>query len=428
MVASKPHDRAVVGLDAPLATITPPCRLCGAPLRHTFVDLGMSPLCESFLDAAQLNRMEPFYPLQVRICERCLLVQLEVYVSARDIFGPTYAYFSAYSDSWVEHARVYVERMIQQLDLSSTSFVVEIASNDGYLLQHVERAGIRSLGIEPALNVAAAARERGVKTLVEFFDAQLASQLVADYGSADLIVANNVLAQVPALNDFVTGIRALLAPAGVATIEVPHVVHLVEQLQFDTIYHEHYSYFSFHTLVTLFARNDLQVFDVEELASHGGSLRVFVRHPGREPAPAVAALLRRERDRGYDTLAPYENFAARVAETRWTLLERLICERRAGNRIVGYGAPGKANTLLNYCGIRADLLEYTVDRNPHKHGKFLPGTHIPIHPPERIAETQPEVIVILPWNLEREIAAQLQYVREWGGRLLVPIPSPHEVA
>jgi len=428
MVASKRQDRLFVGADAPLATITPSCRLCGEPLRHTFVDLGMSPLCESFLDATDLNRMEPFYPLHVRICERCLLVQLEVYVSAQDIFGPNYAYFSAYSESWVEHARVYVERMMQQLDLSPTSFVVEVASNDGYLLQHFERAGIPSLGIEPALNVAAAARDRGVETLIEFFDAELASRLVAEYGVADLIVANNVLAQVPALNEFVAGIRTLLAPTGVATIEVPHLVRLVDQLQFDTIYHEHYSYFSFHTLMTLFERNDLQVFDVEELASHGGSLRIFVRHPSGAPAPAVAELLQSERDRNYDTLSAYEGFAVRVADARWALLEFLIGERRAGKRIVGYGAPGKANTLLNYCGIRSDLLEYTVDRNPHKHGKFLPGTRIPIHPPERIAETRPDTIVILPWNLEREIAAQLDYVRGWGGRLLVPIPYPHEVS
>jgi hypothetical protein len=427
MAASKRHDRISAAPSAPRAT-NPLCRLCGEPLRHTFVDLGMSPLCESFLDAAELNRMEPFYPLQARICERCLLVQLEVYVSAQDIFGAEYPYFSAYSESWVEHARVYVERMVQEQDLSPASFVVEVASNDGYLLQYFGRAGIPSLGIEPALNVAAAARNRGVETLVEFFDSELALRLVAERGVADLIVANNVLAQVPALNDFVAGLRTLLAPVGIATIEVPHLVRLVEQLQFDTIYHEHYSYFSLHTLVALFERNDLQVFDVEELASHGGSLRVFVRHPSGARAPAVDELLQRERDGGYDTLAAYEGFAVRVAEARWALLELLIRERRRGKRIVGYGAPGKANTLLNYCGIRSDLLEYTVDRNPHKHGKFMPGTRIPIHPPERIAETEPDMIVILPWNLEREIAAQLHYVHAWGGQLLVPIPFPHEVA
>jgi SAM-dependent methyltransferase len=427
MVASKRKERIAVTTDAARATATPLCRLCGYELRHTFVDLGMSPLCESFVDAAATNQMEPFYPLHARICEECLLVQLEEYVAPTDIFGREYAYFSAFSDSWVEHARVYADAMIERLDLGADSFVVELASNDGYLLQHFVRAGIPSLGIDPAPNVAQAARARGVETLVAFFDAELATRLVEERGSADLIVANNVLAQVPELNDFAAGIRALLAPSGIATIEVPHLVRLVEQLQFDTIYHEHYSYFALHTLAKLFGRNGLQVFDVEELMSHGGSLRVFVGHTGAEPTPAVAELLQRERDGGYDSLSGYGDFAARVAEAKWALLEFLIAERRAGKRIAGYGAPGKANTLLNYCGIRGDLIEYTVDRNPHKHGKFLPGTHIPIHPPLRLEETRPDVVVILPWNLEREIAAQLEYVGEWGARLLVPIPHPRLV-
>jgi hypothetical protein len=411
---------------APRATDDPPCRLCRQTLRHTFVDLGMSPLCETYLRADELNRMEPFYPLHVWICEACLLVQLEPYVGPEQLFGD-YAYFSSYSTSWVEHARTYVERMTERLALEADSFVVELASNDGYLLRHFVERGIAALGIDPAANVAEAARQAGVETVVKFFDSRLAAELVAERRPADLIVANNVLAQVPDLNDFVAGIRILLAPTGTATVEVPHLARLVEELQFDTIYHEHYSYFSFHTLVRLFASHDLQVFDVAELPSHGGSLRVFVRHPSGRPTQAVEELLRRERSAGYDTLSGYGGFAQRVAEAKWRLVEALIERRRAGKQIAAYGAPGKGNTLLNYCGIRTDLIEYTVDRNPNKQGRFLPGTHIPIHAPERIAETRPDEIVILPWNLEREIAAQLEYVREWGARLLVPIPYPQVV-
>jgi SAM-dependent methyltransferase len=406
------------------ATIAPPCRLCGTGLRTTFVDLGMSPLCESFLDADDLNRMEPFYPLHVRICEECLLAQLETYVPAEQIFGGDYAYFSSYSDSWVEHARAYARQMRERLALSEESLVVELASNDGYLLQHFVQSGIPVLGIDPARNVAEAARDRGVETVVDFFGAKLAERLVAERGQADLVVANNVLAHVPDVSDFVEGMRILLDPEGVATVEVPHLVRLVDGLQFDTIYHEHYSYFSFHTLVRLFDRHGLQVFDVDELPSHGGSLRVHVRHPGGEAKAGVVALLDREREGGYDSLDGYRGFGERVAEAKRRLLELLIGLRREGSRIVGYGAPGKGNTLLNYCGIRTDFLDYTVDRNPGKHGKFLPGTHIPIHPPEQIAETRPDYVLILPWNLKRELVAQLDYVREWGGRLVVPIPEP----
>ncbi len=406
--------------------MSPTCRLCNAPLNHTFVDLGMSPLCESFLSAEQLDAMEPFYPLHVRICEDCLLVQLEAYVPGEEIFRD-YAYFSAYSDSWVEHARRYAEAMIDRFGLDDESLVVELASNDGYLLQHFVARGIPSLGIEPAANVAEAARDRGVETLVEFFGSELALRLVGEDRRADVIAGNNVLAQVPELNDFVAGIAVLLAPDGVATIEMPHVVRLIEGLQFDTIYHEHYSYFSLTTLVRLFGRHGLEVFDVEELPSHGGSLRVYLQHAGNAShatGPAVAELLEREREGGYASLDGYRDFGGRVAEVKWQLLECLIELRRSGRKVVGYGAPGKGNTLLNYCGIRADLLEYTVDRNPHKHGKFLPGTHIPIHPPERIAETRPDAILILPWNLAKEISGQLAYTRNWGADLVVPIPRP----
>lgn len=401
------------------------CRLCGMALHTTFVDLGMSPLCETYLTADELDGVEHFYPLHVRICDGCLLVQLQDYVPADEIFRE-YAYFSAYSDSWVEHARVYAEAMVERFDLGGHSLVVEVASNDGYLLQHFVARAVPVLGIDPAANVAEHGEMRGVETLVDFFDSELARRLVGDGRAADLVVANNVLAQIPPLDDFVAGIEILLAPGGVATIEVPHLPRLIEGLQFDTIYHEHFSYFSLITLDRLFAAHGLEIFDVEELPSHGGSLRVYVqRGEGRqEVRPSVGRVLADERAGGYDRLDGYRDFGRRVAETKWSLLELLIGLRRDGKHVVGYGAPGKGNTLLNYCGIRADLLDYTVDRNPYKQGRFLPGTHIPIFPPERITETKPDYVLILPWNLKREIAAQLEYVRDWGGRLVVPIPRP----
>jgi SAM-dependent methyltransferase len=403
----------------------PTCRICGSTRLRTFVDLGSSPPCESFLTAEQLEQAEPYYPLHVRLCEECLLVQLEAYVDAGDIFRD-YAYFSSYSDSWVAHAEAYTGAMVERFGLGPGSLVVELASNDGYLLQHFVRRGIPALGIDPAANVAEEARARGVETIVDFFDTRLARQLVAEGRRPDLVAANNVFAQVPELNDFVAGIELLLAPGGVLTVEVPHLARLIEGLQFDTIYHEHYSYFSLTTLLRLFESHGLEVFDVEELPSHGGSIRVYVQHRGggREVGPGVAAVLEQERSAGYDTPGGYEGFAERVVEVKWRLLELLIGLRRAGKQVVGYGAPGKGNTLLNYCGIRTDLLDYTVDRNPHKHGKYLPGTHIPIYAPSRIEETRPDSILVLPWNLKKEIAMQLSYVREWGAELVVPIPQP----
>ena len=404
----------------------PACRLCGRLLVRTFVDLGMSPLCETFLTTEQLDQVEPFYPLHVRICDECLLVQLEAYVPAEEIFQD-YAYFSAYSDSWVAHAATYTDLVVDRFGLGPQSLVMELASNDGYLLQHFVRRGIPALGIDPAANVAEAARERGVETIVDFFDSRLAQQLVAQGRRPDLIAANNVLAQVPPLNDFVAGIETVLAPHGVATIEVPHIVRLIEGMQFDTIYHEHYSYFSLTTLVRLCSDHGLEVFDVEELASHGGSLRVYVKRRGderHEIQPGVARVLDEEATGGYDTVEGYAGFSRRVEEVKWSLLELLIRLRRDGKQIVGYGAPGKGNTLLNYCGIRTDLLDYTVDRNPYKHGKHLPGTQIPIYAPKRIDETRPDYILVLPWNLKREIMEQLAYVRDWGAHLIVPIPSP----
>ena len=399
------------------------CRSCNAPLRRTFVDLGMSPLCESFLAADRLDEMEPFYPLNVRICDNCLLVQLPAYVGSAEIFGE-YAYFSAFSDSWVRHAKRYVDAMAERYELGPGSFVIEAASNDGYLLQHVVARGIRALGIEPAANVARAALDRGVPTLVEFLGQASAARIVAEYGRADLVAANNVFAHVPDVNDFSRGLAGLLKPEGTLTIEIPHLVRLIENNQFDTIYHEHFSYYTLLTAERILADAGLRVVDVEELQTHGGSLRLFAAHRAdpRPVQPAVDALRERERAAGYDELAGYDGFAERVAATKRDLLDFLIDARRSGARVAGYGAPGKGNTLLNYCGIRTDLLEFTVDRNPYKHGRFTPGTHIPILAPEQLAERRPDFILILPWNLRREILEQLDYARSWGARFVVPIP------
>src|SRR3954447_3705579 len=406
------------------AAALPACRFCAAPLRHTFVDLGMSPLCESYAPAEQVNAMEPFYPLHAKVCERCLLVQLEEFVSGEDIFTE-YAYFSSYSDSWVEHARRYVELAVEGFRLDENSLVMEVASNDGYLLRHVVDRGIPALGIEPAANVAEVARELGIETIVRFFGREAAADLVAEGRRADLLAANNVMAHVPDLNDFVAGIEMVLAPHGVATVEVPHLLRLVEENQFDTIYHEHFQYFSLLSAQKVFAAHGLEVFDVDELKSHGGSLRYYAQRedPGTRPVEQrVHDLVARERALGYDTLEGHQAFAARVEETKWGLLEFLIAKRREGKRIAGYGAPGKGNTLLNYCGIRSDLVDYTVDRNPYKQGRFLPGTHIPILHPEVLEQDRPDYILILPWNLKQEIVEQLAYAREWGARFVVPIP------
>jgi len=402
----------------------PACRFCAAPLRHTFVDLGMSPLCESYVPAERVNAMEPFYPLHAKVCERCLLVQLEEFVSADAIFTE-YAYFSSYSDSWVEHARRYVDLAIERFGLGSDSLVMEVASNDGYLLRHVVERGIPALGIEPAANVAEVARDLGIETIVRFFGRELAGELVAKGRRADVIAANNVMAHVPDLNDFVAGFEMVLAPEGVVTIEVPHLMRLVEDNQFDTIYHEHFQYFSCLTAQRVLAGHGLELFDVELLKSHGGSLRLYAQRQstgGRPIGQRVHDLVARERALGFDTLDAHLAFTAQVEKTKWSLLEFLIAKRREGKRIAGYGAPGKGNTLLNYCGIRTDLLAYTVDRNPYKQGQFLPGTHIPIRHPEVLEQDRPDYILILPWNLKEEIVAQLGYVREWGARFVVPIP------
>jgi SAM-dependent methyltransferase len=406
----------------------PACRFCGAALAATAVDLGMSPLCERFLRADQLDEMEPFFPLRVLVCERCWLVQLAEYVAPEEIFGE-YAYFSSYSDSWVAHARRYAERMIEDLSLDGTSLVVELGSNDGYLLRHFVERSVPVLGIEPARNVSAAALERGVPTLNRFFGRSLADELRSDGRRADLIVGNNVLAQVPNVNDFVAGIERLLAPHGLVTIEVPHLLRLLDGLQFDTIYHEHFSYFSLAAAQRIFGAHGLDVVDVEELSTHGGSLRLHFRHRGSAiPTSRVEEILARERSAGLETLEPYRRFGRAVADLKAALLELLIGERRAGRRVAGYGAPGKANTLLNYCGIRTDLLAYTVDRNPYKHGRFTPGTHIPIRPVDELDADRPDDIWILPWNLTDEIRAQLEGRTSWGARFIAAIPSPRFVA
>jgi SAM-dependent methyltransferase len=403
-----------------------PCRFCGAVLRTTMVDLGMSPLCETFLLPQELNAPETFFPLHVRVCERCLLAQVQEYVTPEDIFEE-YAYFSSYSTAWLEHTKRYADAMTERLGLGADSLVVELASNDGYLLQWFVEKGIPVLGIEPAANVAQVAIDRGIPTRVEFFGEEVARALAAEGVQADLVAGNNVLAQVPDLNSFVAGITTILAPGGTVTIEFPHLRKLMDGNQFDTIYHEHFWYFSLLATEKVFAAHGLTLFDVEELWTHGGSLRVFARHAdeadARPVTEAVERLRAEELAHGLDQMATYERFGAQVEATKRDILRFLIEARDQGKRVVGYGAPGKGNTLLNYCGIRTDLIEFTVDRNPYKHGRFLPGTHIPVHPPEALDAARPDYVFILPWNLRDEIAEQLAHVREWGGKFVAPIPG-----
>jgi 2-polyprenyl-3-methyl-5-hydroxy-6-metoxy-1,4-benzoquinol methylase len=400
------------------------CRLCGAKLTRTFVDLGMSPLCESYVPEARLDDPEIFYPLHVRLCETCLLVQLPAYVSGEDIFSD-YAYFSSYSDSWVAHAKLYAETMTGRLGLTGASLVTEVASNDGYLLQHFQAAGIPVLGVEPASNVAEAARARGIPTEVQFLGADTGRQIAERHGRADLVAANNVFAHVPDIRGFAAGLRALVKDDGLVTLEFPHLLRLIERRQFDTIYHEHYSYLSLLTSAAALATAGLQVVDVQELDTHGGSLRVHAR-PGEaagEPSERVTAVLAAEEAAGLHTVAGHQEFAPAVLKIKSDLLGFLLTAAREGRSVAGYGAPGKGNTLLNHCGIRADLLSYTVDRSPVKQGKYLPGTHIPIYAPERLAQTRPDYVLVLPWNLRQEISSQLGYIRSWGGRLVFPIPE-----
>lgn len=403
-----------------------PCRFCKSLSLHTFVDLGMSPLCESFLAADQLNQMEPFYPLHVYVCENCLLVQLQEYVRPEDIFTE-YAYFSSYSDTWLRHSKDYADMVVERFNLGLHSRVVELASNDGYLLQYFVQKGIPVLGIEPAANVAETAIGKGVTTVVKFFGSKTAHEVAGASGKADLIIGNNVLAQVPDLNDFVAGMQILLKPDGIITMEFPHLMSLMESNQFDTIYHEHFSYFSFAVVERVFAAHALTLFDVEKLSTHGGSLRIYACHTedaGKQVTTRVKVLKAAEEAAGVLRIDTYFSFAKKVEETKHKLLEFLIGAKRQGKSIAGYGAPGKGNTLLNYCGVRTDFIDYTVDRNPYKHGKYTPGTHIPIFHPNKISETKPDYVFILPWNLKDEIMKQLAYINEWGGRFVIPIPEP----
>jgi SAM-dependent methyltransferase len=401
------------------------CRFCGTGLQRTFVDLGLSPLCETYPVAADFHRGEVYYPLHVYVCENCFLVQLEEYESAENIFTD-YAYFSSYSDSWLKHSENYCKKMTGQFRLNENSFVVEVASNDGYLLQYFVRQGVPVLGIEPAANVAKVAVEKGVPSLVRFFGTDLAKELAADGRCADLVLGNNVLAQVPDLNDFVEGLKILLKPDGVLTLEFPHLLKLIELNEFDTIYHEHFSYFSMLTTVRIMDAHGLKVFDVEELKSHGGSLRVYAcraESGAHALQPNVAKVLADEEKAGLSSVEGYEGFAQQVKETKLALVEFLLTAAKQSKSVAGYGAPGKSATLLHYCGIGKDLIEYTVDRSPYKQGRFLPGNHIPIFHPDRIRETRPDYVVILPWNLKDEIMEQLGFIQEWGGRFVVPVPK-----
>jgi len=401
------------------------CRSCGTPLRYSVVDLGSSPPCQNVVRPEEMTKGESYYPLHAFVCHECSLVQIDEVVPPEAIFEGEYAYFSSYSDSWVEHARRYVDAVAERFGLGEDSLMVEIASNDGYLLQHAVAKGIPCLGVEPASNVAEAARQRGVPTRVAFFGEDEARAMVDEGLRADVIAANNVLAHTPYLNSFVAGLGVLLADEGVATVEFPHLVRLIDENQFDTIYHEHFSYFSFTAVERVFARHGLVLFDVEELPTHGGSLRIYARHEAdasKPVTPRAIELKAREQAWGVDDLETYARFAEQVRETKRGLLDFLIQAKREGKTVVGYGAPGKGNTLLNYCGIRTDFLDFTVDRNPYKQGTYTPGARIPVLDPSAIFEAQPDYVLILPWNLRDEIARQMAGIREWGGQFVVPIP------
>jgi len=401
------------------------CRFCDTPLRHLFVSLGSSPLANSYLTKDQLYKMEPYYPLEVYVCDKCLLVQLEEFESPESIFGD-YAYFSSYSESWLNHAKAYVDKMIKLFELDHRSFVIEVASNDGYLLQYFVEAGIPVLGIEPARNVAEVAIQKGISTEVLFLGSEVARDLASCGKKADLLLGNNVLAHVPDLNDFVEGLRILLKPGGVITMEFPHLMKLMEQSQFDTIYHEHFSYFSFLTVEKVFNAHGLVIFDVEELPTHGGSLRIYARHGSdddKQVSPRVSNLVRKEQKAGLDRIETYLDFNRKVKELKRDILKFLIEAKETGKTVVGYGAPAKGNTLLNYCGIKTDFIDYTVDRSSYKQGRYLPGSHIPIADPSKIKDTKPDYVFILPWNIKEEIMSQIGYIREWGGRFVVPVPK-----
>ncbi len=400
------------------------CRFCASKLSQSLCDLGMSPPSNRYLREEQLKDMEPFYPLHAYVCEKCWLVQLEQFHTAEEIFAHDYAYFSSYSTSWLKHCEAYCQKMQSVYGIGKDSLVIEIASNDGYLLQYFVKSGVPVLGIEPAANVAKVAIDKGVPTRVEFFGVVCAKKLAAEGKQADLLLGNNVLAHVPDLNDFVAGLKILLKPKGIITFEFPHLLQLMKQNQFDTIYHEHFCYFSLLAIAKVFAHHGLTIFDAEELPTHGGSLRIHACHTGERPqAAGFKSVMDQEKSYGLDSAAIYASYAEQVRETKRKLLEFLIKAKRDGKKIVGYGAAAKGNTLLNYCGVRGDFLDYVVDLNPHKQNMFLPGTHIPIFAPEKIKETKPDYLLILPWNIKDEVMQQNAYIREWGGKFVVPIPE-----
>lgn len=402
------------------------CRSCKAELKVTFADLGMSPISNAFLTSEQLHTMEPFYPLKAFVCESCYLVQLEEFETRENIFNSNYAYFSSYSDMWLKHAKEYSVKMIDKLKLSSSSLVVEVASNDGYLLQYFKESGVPVLGVEPSGNVAAAAIKKGISTLVEFMGQPLGEKLAAEGKKADLIAGNNVVAHVPDINDFVKGLMLTLKDTGVITLEFPHLEKQIQYNQFDTIYHEHFSYLSLHSLQVVFERNGLRIFDVDELTTHGGSLRIYGCHQGNKNyavTDKVLQLKKREEAFGITNINMYKSFQKNIEFTKRKALQFLIKAKEEGKTVVGYGAPAKGNTLLNYCGVRQDFIDYTVDRSAHKQGMYLPGVHIPILAPEKIYETKPDYVFILPWNLKEEIEAQMKEIRSWGGKFVVAIPS-----
>jgi len=406
------------------------CRFCNHFLKYSFVDLGMSPLSNSYLKPEQLQRMEPFYPLHAYVCDNCYLVQLPIHQSSKNIFSE-YAYFSSFSDSWLKHSKDYTNLMIQRFGFDSSSKVVEIASNDGYLLQYFKEKSIPILGIEPARNVAEEARKAGIPTEIKFFSSDIATNLAKAGKHADLLIGNNVLAHVPDLNDFVKGMKIVLKPRGVITMEFPHLMRLIKENQFDTIYHEHFSYFSLITVEKVFNTHSLTLFDVEELSTHGGSLRIYACHTEDRSKPIekrISELLEKEKNAGFRNLNYYLSFADRVRETKRNILDFLIKAKREKKTIAGYGAPAKGNTLLNYCGVSTDFIDFTVDRNHHKQGHYLPGSHIPIYSPNKIMDKKPDYLLILPWNLKEEIMEQMSYVRDWGCKFLLLIPNVKVIA
>ena len=402
------------------------CRFCQNELTHEFIDLVNSPPSNSFLSLEELSQPEVFYPLKLFVCDNCFLVQIDEYKKSEEIFSDKYAYFSSFSSSWLEHARQYVEMITPRLALNQESLVIEIGSNDGYLLQYFKEKNIQCLGIEPAKSTAEVARDKGIEVVTEFFDVKLAERLVKEGREADLIVGNNVLAHVPDINDFVKGLKILLGKEGVITLEFPHLMRLIEENQFDTIYHEHFSYLSFNTVGRIFSEHGLVLFEVEELPTHGGSLRIYAGHQedsSKESSPNVEAFYEKESAAGMVDLSYYLNFQDKANKVKYELLAFLLAQKREGKKVVAYGAAAKGNTLLNYCGIKKDLIEFVVDASPHKQGKFLPGSHVPIVNEDSIRELKPEYVIIFPWNIKEEIMEQLSYIRRWGGRFVIPIPQ-----